>query len=187
MNYIVDDIGAVVDLMKADADLIAALTAGLPALSQQGYQAGMPFYMYGHRREISNRLKEKDGDKVYKYQKYPLVALALDTPEKNESGMIRYTLNIALLMLTDKKWNAEERYVNVFKPVLYPMYESFLKQLKNVGKFTWESKDARPPHTKIDRPYWGTHAEEGNEANIFNDPLDAIELIDLQFSQNYKC
>lgn len=187
MNYIVDYIGTVVTKMQTDAKLIAALTAAIPSLDDNGYMAGMPFYLYGHRVEIGNRLKEKDLQAAYKYKKYPLVALRLDTAEKNDRGVIDYTLNIALIMQTDENWNAEERYANVFKPVLYPMYESFLKQLKNVGLFMWDSGQDRPKHTKIDRPFWGIEGKEGNEGNIFDDPLDAIEIINLEITQNYKC
>ncbi len=187
MNYIVDDIGAIVTLMRSDKVLIAALTAGLPSLSNKGYAATMPYYMYGHKLEIANRLLEQSDDKVFKYQKYPLVALRLDTSEKNADGIIHYSLNLAFIMLTEEKWRAPDRYAQVFKPILYPMYDSFLRQLKNVGGFFWDSKQDRPPHEKIDRPYWGTTTENGNTANIFNDPLDAIELIGLNISQNYKC
>jgi len=118
LNYIVDSIGEVVTAMQADSQLIAALTAGIPALNDRGYTTGMPYYMYGHRRELANRLLEKDKDSVFKYQKYPLVALRLDTPEEYADGVVTFTLNVA---------------------------------------------------------------------NIFNDPLDAIELIDLKISQNFKC
>lgn len=184
MNYIVDDINTVVDAMRRDPELIAALNAGIPGISSVGYSDKMPFYMFGHRREISNRLLEQGSDKVYKYQKYPLVALRLDIPEANANGEINFTLNIALLMSTNQKWIAPKRYQSVFKPILYPMYDSFLRQLKKVGKFKWEGDQQRPEHTKLDRPYWGTEAAEGNTANLFNDPLDAIELIDLKLSQD---
>lgn len=187
MNYIVDDIGAVVTKMQSDVKLIAALTAAIPTLDENGYQAWMPDYIYGHRVEIANRLKEKDLQAAYKYKKYPLVALRLDTPEKNDNGVIDFSLNIALIMQTDENWNAEERYIKVFKPVLYPMYESFLKQLKNVGKFKWDAGQDRPKHTKIDRPFWGVEGKEGNEGNLFDDPLDAIEIINLELTQDYKC
>lgn len=187
MNIIVDDIGAVVEAMKTDATLIAALTSGLPTLSDKGYAAGMPFYLYGHRQEIADVLKEKGQDSVFKYQKYPLVALRLDTSERWEGGKILFTLNLALIMRTEKGYRAPERYDDVFKPVLYPMLESFFKQLKNVGKFSWVGDQQFPPCTKADRPYWGTPGAEGNTDLIFNDPLDAIELLDLQISQNHKC
>lgn len=187
MNYIVDDIGAVVELMRTDAELIAALEAGLPALTESPYSNLMPFYLYGHRAEISDTLLQMDDDKVRKYQKYPLVALRLDTPEENSKGMVNYTLNIALIMLTDENYEAPDRYVNVFKPILYPMYDSFLRQLKASGLFSWPLPNARPDHTKYDRPYWGIEQGDGNVKNIFNDPLDAIELINLKLSQPIKC
>lgn len=187
MNFIVDDIEAVVNLMKTDAVLVAALTSGIAALDSKGYTSDMPFYMYGHRLEIANRLLEQDQDKVYKYKKYPLVALRMDIPEDNAEGTVEFKLNVALIMSTEQTWYAPERYEKVFKPILYPMYESFLKQLKKSGKFMWEGDQQRPEHTKLDRPYWGTSASEGNTANLFNDPLDAIELIDLKLRQNLKC
>lgn len=187
MNCIVDDIGLIVEAMKVDTELITALTSGVGIVDSSGYAAGMPYYMYGHRLEIANRLLEQDSDKVFKYQKYPLVALRMDIPEANADGMIEFKLNIALIMSTGQNWYAPERYVKVFKPILYPMYRSFLKQLKKSGKFTWEGDQTRPEHTKLDRPYWGVTANEGNTASIFNDPLDAIEMIDLKIRQNIKC
>ena len=173
--------------MQADSQLIAALTAGIPALNDRGYTTGMPYYMYGHRRELANRLLEKDKDSVFKYQKYPLVALRLDTPEEYADGVVTFTLNVALVMMTHRMWNSEERYPKVFKPVLYPLYGAFLGGIKNNGGFFWEGDRSKPPHTKFDRPYYGIEESEGNVANIFNDPLDAIELIDLKISQNFKC
>lgn len=173
--------------MRTDKVLIAALTTGLVALDELGYNAEMPFYLYGHRVEIANRLLEKDLQSTLKYKKYPLVALRMDTTEQLDRGVIDFSLNAALIMQTDRNWNAEERYTNVFKPILYPMYASFMKQLRNAGLFMWESAKDLPKHTKIDRPYWGVEGKEGNTANLFNDPLDAIELIDLKLTQNYKC
>ncbi len=145
-----------------------------------------PYYLYGHRTEISDRLLEKDQDKVQKYKKYPLIALKLDTPETVNEGLWHYDLNIAILAYTDKNYNTEERYTNVFKPVLYPLYESFLKELRNAGMFMWPDEQEFPPHVKIDRPYWGTESKEGNVKQFFNDPLDAIELVNLKFSKRIK-
>lgn len=187
MNYIVDDIGAVVTRMQADAVLIKTLTANLPNLNVNGYQAGMPYYMFGHRLEIANILLKKSSDPVYQYQKYPLVALRLDAPEVHDLGVVRFKLNVGIFMFTDRNYEAADRYTNVFKPILYPIYESFLRQIKNAGLFMWTKDLSEPKHVKVDRPYWGTAGAEGNQKNIFNDPLDAIELIDLELTQNLKC
>lgn len=176
MNYLVDSIGAVVAAMRAQTVK--------PWESPVGTET--PYYMYGHRVEIAKRLTERGKDKILKYKKYPLIALRMDFPELVEDGVWKYTLNIAILMATEKGYNAEERYTNVFRPVLYPLYESFLLQLRNSGLFMWPAEQQYPEHTKYDRPYWGTAELEGNTENIFNDPLDAIELVDLKLNQRIK-
>lgn len=172
-NFIVDDIGSVVAAMRPFGTVNPTLT---------------PYYMYGHRLEIAARLSEKDKDSVYKYQKYPLVALRLDTPEVEHDGVIDYNLNIVIVEFTKKNYNAEERYVNVIKPILYPLYNLFIKKLIESGLFMWGPGLKTPPHTKIDRPYWGTAGPEGNIKSIFNDELDGIELMNLKISREInKC
>jgi hypothetical protein len=163
VKYIVDEIGSVVDSMRGDGET--------------------PYYIYGNRLEISNRLLEKDKDKVFKHQKYPLIALRMDIPETMANGVYSYSLNIAILDFTDQNYTASERYEKVFKPVLYPLYESFIVHLKRAG-FMWPGNQKFPPHTKIDRPFWGLSSSEKNVKNLFNDPLDAIELIDLKISKH---
>jgi hypothetical protein len=66
------------------------------------------------------------------------------------------------------------------------MYALFMECLRTSGMFTWTGDLLTPPHTKIDRPYWGVSQGEGNAANIFSDPLDAIEIVNLKLSQNTK-
>lgn len=147
-----------------------------------------PYYLYGHRRDINNRLVKKDKDKVFKYQKYPLIALRLPIPEDHSNdGIVSVSLNIAILAFTDRNYKSEERYENVIKPVLEPLYDQFLAALESTGIFTFEGEI--PEHTKIDRLYWGIEQSEGNVRNIFTDPLDAIELIDLElnFVKNINC
>lgn len=188
MNFITDDIGEVVALMRG-----VDISYGQPMLDyidQYNTPANaplMPYYMYGHRLEIANRLLEKSQDSVYMYQKYPLIALRMDVPEDSDDGLNHYKLNIAIVTLTEKNWNAEERMTNVIKPVLAPLYDRFIRELGNVGLFTWEGDSRKPPHTAIIRPYWGTAQKEGNAANIFNDPLDAIEIVNLELIRSKNC
>jgi hypothetical protein len=150
----------------------------------------MPYYMPGHPLEVTNRLLEKDADEVYKYRKYPLIALRLDIPEPySEGGMYEYDLNIAIITLTEKNWNYEERLENVFKPCLEPLYEQFIKMIVQEGHFEWEGDQRRPPHTPILRPYWGVEngTRMGNDRSIINDPLDAIEIKNLRIKKKIKC
>jgi hypothetical protein len=173
MNVIVDDIKKVVELIRLD-------------YTEEGNTA--PFYMYGHRLEIARNLTSRPNGKVFTYQKYPLIALRLDIPEEHEDGFIKYKLNIGIFAFTDKNYTAEQRYEKVFKPVLYPLYDLFIKALYDSGLFSWSLTDLeRPRHTKIDRPFWGVSAVEQNTANIFSDPLDAIELLNLEINSKKRC
>lgn len=181
MNFIVDDIGKVAQAVKEAFSLFDQTFDPTFDNSQ------LPLYMYGHRVELAARLALKDKDVLQKRIKYPLIALRLDTVETIEGNMVKFDLNLALINKTEKGYNAEQRYTNVFKPILYPLYELFLVELKKSGLFTWPGFQARPPHVKVDRLYWGTAGTEGNVANLFGDPVDAIEILNLKINQTVKC
>ena len=176
MIVVSDDIGKVVQSMR-NGGLFLPYADNDANLS--------PYYMYGHRMEIASRLTEKTKG-VNKNKRYPLIALKMDIAETVRGNVRDFKLNIVLATLSDVKSTADQRMTNTFKPILYPLYESFLKQFTNSGLFFWEGDLSYPPHIKLDRPFWGTEAKEGNLKNIFDDPVDAIELVDLQFSMKEK-
>src|SRR5574343_185211 len=145
---------------------------------------GKPYFMYGHRMEIANRLLEKDKDRIYKYQKYPLVALRLPITETISEGIIEASLNIAFLEFTDKNYIASERYQNVISPVLFPIYSDFMTALRDHK----EVLNVDLEYEKTDRLFWGVSEGEGNVKYIFNDPLDGIELTNLKIKiLNLNC
>lgn len=142
-----------------------------------GYKSIEPYFMFGHRQEIANRLNMKDKDSIYKYQKYPLFVLRLDFEESVMGDYIHeVNLNMAILAFTDKNYRAHERYENIFHPILMPLYFDFFEKLQNSSE---TMGTGRPEHTKIDRMYFGVEELSRNTEHIFNDPLDAIELRDL--------
>jgi hypothetical protein len=119
----------------------------------------------------------KDKDSIFKFQKYPLFVLRLDFPETVlEDYTHEVSLNMAILSFTDKNYRAPERYEEVFHPVLMPLYFDFFEKLQDSSE---TMSNGLPLHTKIDRPYWGVEELGRNVAHIFNDPLDAIEMQDL--------
>ena len=188
MNYIVDDIGLVVDAVRATWSTLAStqILINSKAITMDG-EGAPPYYMYGHRREIAARLLKKQTQGApEKYRKYPLIALRLDTSERIVGSVSHFNLNIAIVHATQVQYNAEERYTNVFKPILYPLYELFFTKLREFGLFMWTGDLIVPEHTKIDRPFYGTAATEGNIKSVFADPLDAIEIVDLRISKRNK-
>jgi hypothetical protein len=181
MIYIVEDIGRVVQSMRNGG--------GFDEYFEPQFEHGTngaPFYMYGHRMEIADRLSQKNIDPIKKNRKYPLVALKLDIAETIIGDVHEFRLNLVIATYSDAKRNAEERMVATFKPTLYPLYEEFFTQFIASGMFMWDGDQSKPPHIKIDRPYWGTESKEANVKNIFNDPVDAIEIVDLRVRRTDK-
>lgn len=181
MNYLRDEIAAVVEKMRVGFTFDSSF--------DETFRGQLPAFMYGHRLEINNRLKEKDKKGSMKYRKYPLIALRMDYEEEISGGLIKAVpgLNIAIIHLTDQNYSADQRDAKVFKPILFPLYERFIQALKKHGKFSWEGYQGFPPHTKIDRPYYGTDTEEQNIKNFFSDPTDAIEMVNLQIGLRLNC
>jgi hypothetical protein len=116
-----------------------------------------------------------------------LIALRLDTPKKTINGIVEHNLNIAIIEETKRNLNAEERLEQVFIPILYPLYERFFEELRNSGLFMWPNDQDKPEHVSIDRFYYGVTQGSGNVENVFADPLDAIEIIDLKLRQTKHC
>jgi hypothetical protein len=189
MTFILDDIDAVVAAMRPiDISYGQPLLDYIEARQQTANLSLMPYYHYGHPLEIANELIAKDRDRVTKHQKYPMVALRMDTPEPPISGLVKYNLNILICTITDVTWTTRQRIEYNFRPVLKPLYERFLLELGRVGLFTFTGNDKRVPlHTPILHPFWGEAEKQGNVKYIFNDPIDCIELVDLELNRTKNC
>lgn len=175
-QVIVDMIGDVVASMRNLSAKDAAkfgITAGLTS----------PYYFYGHKMDINRQMIEKDRELTTKGKVYPAIALRLPTTESMGSGLTHYNLNVAIFAETDLNWSAPERYANVIKPTLIPLYFLFIDRLRKLG-FIWQGNtSSMPPHDKTDKPHYGVEETQGNKAYIFTNKLDAIELENLQINK----
>ena len=157
--YWIDAFEDLVDAVRADTDN--------PGTGNE------PYFMHGHPLEIVDRLNQKDRDKTYKFQKYPVIVLFQDFPEEVGQDMtIRSegTFNLIIAKDTSADYNASERYTNTFRPVLYPLYDLLMKHIQRSGLFK-NVTAGLTPHTKTDRLFWGREGLYGNEGNIFNDRI----------------
>ncbi len=169
--YWIDVFSDIVTDVRNDTDKPAAL------------DTDEPFYMHGHPLEIINILAQKDNHATHKFNKYPLIALFQDFTEtmgENQSVQSTADLNIVIATNTSPDYSADERYDNTFRTVLYPLYDLLLEHIDGSGWFS--NGVGLVPHDKIDRLFWGRQGLYGNEANIFNDWLDAIEIQNLSLS-----
>ena len=161
------------------AELVGKIeSALLPQL--QAYDANIKgvFYEFGHPIEILETLKQKDESQSFRFKKYPLIALFQDFDERmgQQLGIYAKTsFRLAICHHTSPELKSKERYEQVFKPVLYPIYLKLMEQIKLSANFLYEGDEIR--HTKTDHVFYGRSLE-----NPGNDFLDAIEITDLELS-----
>lgn len=167
--------------------LNVAMVGKLPDLSPS---TGEIQYMHGHPLEIIETLKQKDKGQSKRFEKYPLIALFQDFPERSTNASIgietEAVLHFIIAKGTRKDYKASQRYEFNFKPFLYPIYEEFLNQINLEKRFMTYGVD-KMEREKWDRLYWGRGGLYGNEGNIFNDYLDCIEIKNLKLKILEKC
>lgn len=183
--YIVDIIGSAVALVQNEildsikaADIAANGSTLITAID----------YQYGHKRELIQTLSQMDADATTRMIKYPLVYLVQDFRERRGSEPGVYadvSLNVIIAHQTDPTFKITDRMANVFKPVLYPIYYSLMKQLATIPQSMQGSADMIE-HDKFDRSYWGSQAVGGNDKLSLNDYVDAIEIQNLNIKFNYQ-
>lgn len=172
--FIVDIIGEVV--AATDAALYASLNKHI-------------LYEYGRSIQILRQLQKLNESITQKENKYPLFALFQPFPEDGNTGYYCSVTfpKISIAALTQNTDPVSTRYSKTFKPLLYPIYQEFLRQLcrhKNIVA----SDPGAIPHKHWDAPGSDQTTEQVKGAN-FNDIVDAIIIQDLQltFKQVKKC
>ena len=186
--YIVDIIGTVVQTVQTEV-LATIQQNETNALGQTNIRTIN--YQYGHFRELIQTLAQWDADLSLRTQKYPLVYLVQDFREGRGRAAGVYadvSLNIIICHQTEGDYKVAERMPNVFKPVLYPIYYSLIKQLTK-HNLTFAASPDLVSHDKYDRAFWGTSKLVGGGAtdrSMLNDFVDAIELQNLQLKIDYQ-
>jgi hypothetical protein len=175
--YIVDVFSEIVTSVQSDSDKPAALASDAP------------YFMHGHPLDIVKLLKQKDDNDTLKLKKFPFIVLFQDFEERRgeDQSTLAAVDNLTVIIATDTQSDifADERYDLTFRETLYPLYDLFVKHIWRSGYF----KNVGPglvPHTKIDRLYWGRQGLYGNQGNVFNDYIDAIEITDLRLEFRIK-
>jgi len=142
-----------------------------------------PYYLYGHPLEIVNILSEKSSNNTLKFEKFPLIVLFQDFPETITLAGRDVSLNLAIITDTRQDYYAADRYTNTFKTILYPLWDlliEYMKRNSNIDQVTFD-------YQKTDRLFWGKHGLYGNDGNIFNDFVDAIEIENLKLHIKEQC
>lgn len=140
-------------------------------------ETGLPVnYVYGSSIDILKNLQDKDSSETLKDTKYNLIALYMPFPEKRGVQLYADVLirRIVIATLTNSTDEPPTRYQQTFKPILYPLYESFVRQFVRSKYISCKDVDSLI-HTKLDVP--GILPVSG-----INDYVDSIQLENIQFS-----
>lgn len=143
----------------------------------------VPYYMHGHPIEIVANLKELNQSPAYSLRKYPLIALFQDFDETVTKVGVEVSLNIIIANITKPTYKAKDRYIHNFEPVLYPLLTKLEKAITRSNVVEFMDDD----YTKTDRLYWGRQGLYGNDGNIFDDHIDAIEINNLNLRFKNIC
>lgn len=167
--YIVDEMASVV------AKVNTALTA-----NSFGYSP--VYYMYGHPREISNRLQELSNSPTEGHKKFPLIILFTDIMIEHDTPGFYGSARLRMLVanITLPTYTAPQRTELNFKPVIHPIKNELIKQISLYKQFTFEDELR---YSETDMYFYGSQI---NDKNVFNDYIDATELRDIRINIKNK-
>jgi hypothetical protein len=142
-------------------------------------------YQYGYVEELNETLQQWSRTPSFAFQKYPLVWLAQPfTITRGTLGLYGKISDLRLFIITDsqKTLKASERMDQNFKPVIYPIYEELLNQIKLHPAVTLPNDYyGELPHNFTDRYYWGEAQEQ-----VLNDVVDCSEISQLKIEIQNK-
>lgn len=143
---------------------------------------GQPIsYKHGTWRHIVSRITTENGG-INADQRFPLICLVQVFDEKfdEESEYSEVQLTLLICNSSNKDWYSEERYINNYIPVLYPIYEAFMTAL-NAHESIIGYPQRYYTHTKIDDLYLPE-----NDKNKLPEILDGVWIQDLVLTIDSK-
>lgn len=141
------------------------------------------YFDYGHYTDIRERLVAKSKSLETKSNRFPLIAMFEDFRiRRGDEGLTGIAdMTLIILYHSNKVKTRQQREDDVFKPILIPIYNELLRQIKLSGKFMVYS-ESQIKHDMIKRPHWGDPAMYGNDSYLFDTVLDGIELRNLSLT-----
>ena len=180
--YIEDIIGQIV--ASVTSQMLSTIKANETAVLGQTSITTIN-YQYGPGTELIETLQQLDNSQSLQVTKYPLIWLVTDITEKRgKQAGIFATENITVFIMhqTDRNYKTYERATNVFKPVLDPLYYSFIYQCSKHPMVNNGPEDMIQ-HDRTKRYFIGS---KDNKGMALTDFVDAIEISNLNLLIDYN-
>lgn len=96
---------------------------------------------------------------------------------------VEANLRFIIATTTKMELTYKQRFQESFDLVLVPIYESFKRRIYFSGMFSMTDPEY-VPHERNYLPYWGKEVNGVNVANMFNEPVDVLEIKNLKLLIN---
>jgi len=173
-TYIEDDLDTLVG--RVSTSITAKLQETEPTIT------GVHF-RFGTLMELQETLIQLGKSNTGVVEKFPMVFMFVDfdEPVGFVGDYANLSIRIAILHHTSRVYKAKERLDNNFKPIIMPIYHELLRQITLAGDmFLGASAVENIVHTATRRYYWGRESENGNTENKLLDPVDGLDIRNLQ-------
>jgi len=147
---------------------------------------------YGHPADIIAKIVQFGPTEENRFKKYPLIGLFLDFPQTrgvNNETETRVKLSMFICIGTQANYTPQQRTQQSFVPILIPIYDELMKQFLKHNAVI-KPENLKIPHEYVERYQWGKGGLEyydNGKKNVFNDFIDAIELINLELDLKNIC
>ena len=145
-------------------------------------------FLFGDWTYMSNILTMWSKSPSLAAKKYPVVCLFAPFDEDKTNGRYSCTTRIDLLIATQTKseYTNEQRIEKSFVPVLRPIYEAMIEQLKKHPLLDFD-KDV-VAHTYSENMRYGSRGVMMSDGKPFNDYIDGIDIKSLFIKiKKYNC
>ena len=144
-------------------------------------------YIFGNARYFKDDLDDKSKAEATSVKKFPVVCLFAPIKEKrNQEDATKHqyytTARVSLLIACSsvKDWTNEQRKVYSFENVLRPIYKRLLDELERDPRLDW-GYGGKIPHEYSENYSYGKYgAYTDNAGNAVSEPIDAINIVNLQ-------
>ena len=171
--------------------IVAELSGNVPVSMMSSYSGEVVeceptiTYIFGDAQYIKDELDQYS--KGTGVEKLPLVALFTPVKERRDLPDVASEAKVSLLIACSsrKEWTNEEREEYSFENILRPIYDALLASLKGDSRLSIDY-DGHIPHNYSENYSYGKYGAYTSTGDEVSEPIDAINISDLQISVKYQ-